>query len=138
MIMCDRCEAWQHNKCLNLPGSDYWEDKTYLCEVCAPDQHKDLLAAMARGEKPWARKKSSKSSRPSYRPSDVASEAATPKATPEKQDVPMSQPAQTPTPAPASTVSPAAASAPEEVPPEPTNGQIETKVSTANCEVSSL
>lgn len=51
MICCDKCEVWQHNSCMGL-AEDYEAD-TYFCEQCKPSDHKDLLAAMARGEKPW-------------------------------------------------------------------------------------
>lgn len=116
MICCDKCEAWQHNKCLNLPSSEYWEDKLYYCEQCRPDDHRELLEAMARGEKPWNRKKGSKGAKPKFRPSDVGSEAT---ATPEKKDAPSPHPAPAPTPTPA----PAAPEAPA-----PSNGQSEAKV----------
>jgi hypothetical protein len=98
MICCDSCEAWQHNKCLGLVEGTYWDDKTYYCEQCKPEDHVELLAAMARGEKPWARKKGSK---PKPRASDVKAETpqqpssvATPSSTP-------AQPAQAPTSTPA-------------------------------------
>ncbi len=77
MICCDTCLAWQHNKCLSLPEGDYWEGKDYYCERCKPEDHQELLAAMARGEKPWARKKGSK---PKPRPSDVKPDAEQEKA----------------------------------------------------------
>ncbi|KAH8722806.1 SPOC domain-containing protein [Phaeosphaeriaceae sp. PMI808] len=101
MICCDMCEAWQHNKCLSLPEGDYWEDKTYYCEQCKPQDHQELLAAMARGEKPWARKKGSK---PKPRPSDVKQEDKAP--TPQHpasvaSPSPAPQPTQESTPAPA-------------------------------------
>lgn len=51
MICCDKCSAWQHNDCMGLP-EDYSPPK-YFCEQCRPSAHKELLAAMARGEKPW-------------------------------------------------------------------------------------
>ncbi|KAF1912088.1 SPOC domain-containing protein [Ampelomyces quisqualis] len=98
MICCDSCEAWQHNKCLGLPEGDYWEDKTYYCEQCRPHDHQDLLAAMARGEKPWARKKGSK---PKPRPSDVKLEEkpTTPQASVSVPPSPVTaQPVQAPTP----------------------------------------
>lgn len=54
MICCDGCEAWQHNRCLHLPQQDsYWEGKKYYCEKCRPEEHQELLALMAKGEKPW-------------------------------------------------------------------------------------
>lgn len=51
MICCDKCAAWQHNDCMGLP-EDYAPDK-YFCEQCKPSDHKKLVAAMKRGEKPW-------------------------------------------------------------------------------------
>ncbi|KAF2745341.1 hypothetical protein M011DRAFT_527815 [Sporormia fimetaria CBS 119925] len=89
MIMCDRCEAWQHNKCLNLPDSSYWVDKTYLCEQCKPEDHRELLEAMARGEKPWARKKGSKAAKPKFRPSEGGA------GTPDKKKTPQPEPQHT-------------------------------------------
>ena len=53
MICCDKCEAWQHNDCMGITeDEDHLPDK-YLCELCGPKQHKPLLDAMKRGEKPW-------------------------------------------------------------------------------------
>ena len=52
-IACDKCGAWQHNVCVGM--SVFTEDltKDYFCEQCAPEDHKETLVAMARGEKPW-------------------------------------------------------------------------------------
>lgn len=50
MICCDNCGVWQHNDCMQL-GSDVPDQ--YFCEQCQPDQHKALLAQIAKGEKPW-------------------------------------------------------------------------------------
>jgi hypothetical protein len=131
MIMCDKCEAWQHNKCLNLPDSSYWEDKTYLCEVCEPDAHRELLDAIERGEKPWNRKKGAKAAAPKYRPNWGGASEAT--ATPEKIATPTPQApkAQLPAPAAVPTPSPASApvTAPEELPREPPSGLAEDKPS---------
>ena len=51
MICCDKCLAWQHNDCMGLPD-DYSPPK-YFCEQCRPSDHKELLASIKRGEKPW-------------------------------------------------------------------------------------
>ena len=51
MICCDGCGAWQHNDCMGLPNE--YAPLDYLCEICEPNRHKKLLAAMDRGEKPW-------------------------------------------------------------------------------------
>ena len=51
MICCDNCESWQHNDCMGLP--DDYAPPQYFCEKCKPEDHKELLAAVARGEKPW-------------------------------------------------------------------------------------
>ena len=52
-IACDKCTAWQHNVCMGM--SIFGEDlpKEYFCEQCKPEDHKELLEGMARGEKPW-------------------------------------------------------------------------------------
>ncbi|KAI0382197.1 hypothetical protein F5Y04DRAFT_50711 [Hypomontagnella monticulosa] len=52
-IACDKCGAWQHNVCMGM--SVFAEDLTrdYFCEQCAPEDHKETLEAMKKGEKPW-------------------------------------------------------------------------------------
>ncbi|CAK7564333.1 MAG: Transcription factor bye1 [Sporothrix epigloea] len=52
-IACDTCAAWQHNVCMGM--SVYSEDlpKEYYCEQCKPENHKELLEGIERGEKPW-------------------------------------------------------------------------------------
>ncbi|EFQ92822.1 hypothetical protein PTNB73_09048 [Pyrenophora teres f. teres] len=120
MICCDSCAAWQHNKCLGLPEGDFWEGKDYYCEQCRPEEHVELLAAMARGERPWARKKGSK---PKPRPSDVKPDTASEKAsTPQPATTPSQAP---PAPAEASTPTPAPITVPT---PEVSNGHAEPKV----------
>ena len=53
MICCDNCSAWQHNDCMSLPDDPNYSPETYYCEQCKPEDHKELLAAIERGEKPW-------------------------------------------------------------------------------------
>ncbi|KAF2193965.1 hypothetical protein K469DRAFT_689044 [Zopfia rhizophila CBS 207.26] len=113
MICCDKCEAWQHVKCLLLEEGDEWEQEgvTYFCEQCKPEDHVDLLAAMARGEKPWNRKKGSKPAKSKQaRPSDV------------KADPGLDNKNKVPTPA-TTTPQPVA----KEPPVEPSNGHAEPK-----------
>lgn len=56
-IACDKCGAWQHNVCMGM--SVFSEDlpKHYYCEQCAPQDHKELLAFMEKGEKPWEQRR---------------------------------------------------------------------------------
>ena len=52
-IACDICGVWQHNVCMGIPTYDDEIPDKYSCELCAPEQHQELLASMARGEKIW-------------------------------------------------------------------------------------
>jgi PHD-finger len=53
MICCDSCSAWQHNDCMLLPYPPAPAPEQYYCEQCRPEDHKELLAAIARNERPW-------------------------------------------------------------------------------------
>ncbi|GFG22362.1 transcription factor bye1 [Aspergillus udagawae] len=53
MICCDQCSAWQHNDCMGLTFAKGEEPDEYYCELCRPENHKELLDKIARGEKPW-------------------------------------------------------------------------------------
>ncbi|KAF1981565.1 hypothetical protein K402DRAFT_233621 [Aulographum hederae CBS 113979] len=65
MICCEQCEAWQHNECMGVTtNEDELESVTFYCEQCRPEQYQDLLAAMARGEKPWEAGKKKTASSP--------------------------------------------------------------------------
>lgn len=57
-IGCEGCGVWQHNVCVGMSifGEDL-EDVTYYCEQCKPEEHKDLVEAIARGERPWDEKR---------------------------------------------------------------------------------
>ncbi|KAI0026001.1 hypothetical protein F4780DRAFT_2716 [Xylariomycetidae sp. FL0641] len=105
-IACDKCGAWQHNVCVGM--SVFTEDltKDYFCEQCAPDDHRQTLEAMEKGERPWEdrrrkyedekkRKKGSKkgkgkrASDPKERSSPAASAKTKPSPTPDiKKDEP--------------------------------------------------
>jgi cytochrome c556 len=93
MICCDNCSAWQHNDCMLLPYPPDQAPDQYYCEQCRPKDHKELLAAIAKGEKPWEevakkreaaiaekaskKKKGGKKGRKSgSRPSEAVSEAS--------------------------------------------------------------
>lgn len=53
MFCCDNCDAWQHGICMGLPFTQENAPDKYYCEQCKPEDHKELLVAIARGEKPW-------------------------------------------------------------------------------------
>lgn len=38
---------------MGIPEDESQLPDNYLCEQCSPQDHKQLLAAIARGEKPW-------------------------------------------------------------------------------------
>ncbi|KAL5372337.1 hypothetical protein DPSP01_013572 [Paraphaeosphaeria sporulosa] len=108
MICCDRCQAWQHNKCLHLPEADaYWKKRTYYCEQCKPEEHQELLALMAKGEEPWLKWGKKGAKPPKSRPIDVK---------------PGSKPAakgETATPQPSQPAAPSPAAAPQSNAPSP-------------------
>lgn len=53
MICCDKCAAWQHNDCMGLVFPKGEEPAEYFCERCKPENHRELLDKISRGEKPW-------------------------------------------------------------------------------------
>ncbi|KAG5974585.1 hypothetical protein E4U55_008133 [Claviceps digitariae] len=57
-ISCETCYAWQHNVCVGVSSFEDEIPDNYWCERCRPEDHKELLQGIARGEKPWeARRK---------------------------------------------------------------------------------
>ncbi|KHN95886.1 Spen-like protein [Metarhizium album ARSEF 1941] len=52
-ISCETCYAWQHNVCVGVSSFEDEIPDNYWCEQCRPEDHKELLAGMAKGEKPW-------------------------------------------------------------------------------------
>lgn len=127
MICCDQCSAWQHNDCMGLTFAKGEEPEEYFCEQCKPENHKELLEKMARGEKPWEevarrrqqeieekkaakRKKGKKGKKGGARPSDIKAETSAP-STPAPSETPaapsVSRPSvedKTPAPAPSETI----------------------------------
>ncbi|MCJ1387658.1 hypothetical protein MMC18_000501 [Xylographa bjoerkii] len=53
MVICDNCSAWQHNICMGISEDPDDLPEQYFCEQCKPEDHKELLDAIARGETPW-------------------------------------------------------------------------------------
>ncbi len=53
MIICDNCDAWQHNECMEISQNPKELPARYYCEQCRPADHRELLAKVTRGEKPW-------------------------------------------------------------------------------------
>lgn len=53
MVICDNCDAWQHNECMEISENSEELPDQYFCELCKPEDHKELLAKVSRGEKPW-------------------------------------------------------------------------------------
>ncbi|KAF2439446.1 hypothetical protein P171DRAFT_525321 [Karstenula rhodostoma CBS 690.94] len=114
MICCDRCQAWQHNRCLHLPEADaYWKKRTYYCEQCRPEEHQELRALMANGEEPWIKWGKKGAKPPKSRPIDVkpGSKPA------EKAKTATPQPSQPAAPSP--TVAAPQSNAPSPAPPAP-------------------
>ncbi|MCJ1245252.1 hypothetical protein MMC30_002455 [Trapelia coarctata] len=60
MVICDKCSAWQHNICMGISENAEDLPEHYFCEQCKPEDHKELLAQMARGEKPWEERNAQK------------------------------------------------------------------------------
>ncbi|EMC99714.1 hypothetical protein BAUCODRAFT_571914 [Baudoinia panamericana UAMH 10762] len=53
-IGCEACLSWQHNVCMGEPPEgDPKLPEHYFCEECRPEEHKETLAALAKGEKIW-------------------------------------------------------------------------------------
>ena len=53
MIQCDSCQAWQHNECMEVSEDPDELPENYFCELCRAEDHVELLAKVARREKPW-------------------------------------------------------------------------------------
>ncbi|KAM0250506.1 hypothetical protein ACHAQJ_008597 [Trichoderma viride] len=52
-ISCETCFVWQHNVCVGVSSYEDEIPDNYWCEECKPENHKELLDAIARGEKLW-------------------------------------------------------------------------------------
>lgn len=124
MIICDKCDAWQHNECMEVSENTEELPDQYFCELCKPEDHRQLLAKVARGEKPWEERarqreieeaerkarrrkggKKGKKGRASEVKADDSKTNGTPATTPTKKPVatPAKKPVATPPAAPAAT-----------------------------------
>lgn len=57
-IACEQCSAWQHNICMGVTtDKEILDTLSYWCEQCRPENHKELLDGIARGEKPWEQRR---------------------------------------------------------------------------------
>ncbi len=57
-IACETCSAWQHNVCMGVTTEKALLDTLdYYCEQCKPENHKELLDGITRGEKPWEQRR---------------------------------------------------------------------------------
>ncbi|KAL7941369.1 SPOC domain-containing protein [Trichoderma barbatum] len=52
-ISCETCFVWQHNVCVGVSSYEDEIPDHYWCEECKPENHRELLDAIARGEKLW-------------------------------------------------------------------------------------
>lgn len=52
-IACSSCGCWQHKVCMGVSPEDEELSENYKCEQCAPELHKELLAASARSVNLW-------------------------------------------------------------------------------------
>ncbi|KAG6002431.1 hypothetical protein E4U21_003105 [Claviceps maximensis] len=52
-ISCETCYAWQHNVCVGVSSFEDEIPDNYWCERCRPEDHKELLQGIAKGERPW-------------------------------------------------------------------------------------
>ncbi len=146
MIVCDSCEAWQHNECMEVSENTEDLPDQYFCERCKPEDHRELLAKVARGEKPWEERakerereeaerksrkrkggKRGKRGRASEVKADATkangSPASTPAAKPVARAVATSPPSIPPVPAPAPSSAPATPVSEPPPPVRPENSQ---------------
>lgn len=52
-IACNSCQCRQHFVCMGIEITDDESLANFQCEKCAPDSHKELLDASARGVQLW-------------------------------------------------------------------------------------
>lgn len=125
MVICDSCEAWQHNECMEISENDDELPEQYFCEECRPEEHRELLTKVARGEKPWEERakqreleeeerkarrrkggKRGKKGRASEVKAEITKESSTPTSSPVAKPVatPVARPVATPVTKPTSAV----------------------------------
>jgi PHD-finger len=55
IVCCDKCDNWQHLECMGLPLNDEELNDTYYCEVCKPNNHRELLVMVDKAGKHWGK-----------------------------------------------------------------------------------
>ena len=57
LISCDDCGVFQHCICMGVPVAEDSVPEKYLCEQCAPDDHRETIQALERGIFIWHTRK---------------------------------------------------------------------------------
>ncbi|KAH0407214.1 hypothetical protein KCU90_g23216, partial [Aureobasidium melanogenum] len=138
-VSCDTCEVWQHNVCMGVPLEEENQPEHYFCELCAPNDHKELLDALKRGEKLWQtriaeheaekRRKRNEKKRPKNRQQKAARQSEVKSEAPASEQTSPAPTASASIPAPSQDSAPAAGSKRkfEEETPQKEQAQAETQ-----------
>ncbi|KAG9522265.1 hypothetical protein KCV07_g3100, partial [Aureobasidium melanogenum] len=138
-VSCDTCEVWQHNVCMGVPLEEENQPEHYFCELCAPNDHKELLDALKRGEKLWQtriaeheaekRRKRNEKKRPKNRQQKAARQSEVKSEAPASEQTSPAPTASASVPAPSQDSAPAAGSKRkfEEETPQKEQAQAETQ-----------
>ncbi|KAF2227410.1 transcription factor S-II, central domain-containing protein [Elsinoe ampelina] len=139
-IACDACEVWQHNVCMGVSLNEDEQPDHYFCEQCRPEEHKELLDGIAKGEKPWedrikAAEEAEKAKKKGKKGGRKSTGKATKTSEPPKPETPREEPPKAPTPVPAPAQDASAGTKrkfkEESQAPAPSNGQSTPKAPAA-------